>query len=138
MSNVTLEIAGRKFTVACAAGEEAHIEDLGRIIDGKIKDIPGLASQSEALLAAAGVRKPQRGRVLEAALQDLRAREGQEQGVHAGRGRVLVAPTTHGDALVVDGEDLGSALKAVDHTDPHVVPRLHLEHLTQKQGAVIH
>ena len=48
MSNVTLEIAGRKFTVACAAGEEAHIEDLGRIIDGKIKDIPGLASQSEA------------------------------------------------------------------------------------------
>ncbi len=48
MSNVTLVIASRKFTVACAAGEEAHIEELGRIIDGKIQDMPGLASQSEA------------------------------------------------------------------------------------------
>lgn len=48
MSNVTLEIAGRKFTVACGEGEEPHIEKLGRIIDGKIHDMPGLASQSEA------------------------------------------------------------------------------------------
>lgn len=48
MSNVTLEIAGRKFTVACAEGEEAHIEKLGRIIDGKIHDMPGLERQSEA------------------------------------------------------------------------------------------
>ena len=29
MSNVTIDIAGRKFTVACGAGEEAHIETLG-------------------------------------------------------------------------------------------------------------
>jgi len=48
MSNVSLEIAGRTFAVACAEGEEAHIEKLGRMIDGKIAGMPGLASQSEA------------------------------------------------------------------------------------------
>ena len=34
MSNVTLDIAGRKFTVACAEGEEAHIAMLGQTING--------------------------------------------------------------------------------------------------------
>ena len=48
MSNVTLSIGGRKFTVACGEGEEPHIEMLGRIIDSKIEGMPGLASQSEA------------------------------------------------------------------------------------------
>jgi cell division protein ZapA len=48
MSNITLDIAGRKFTVACGPGEESHIEMLGRIIDSKIEGMPGLASQSEA------------------------------------------------------------------------------------------
>lgn len=48
MSNVSLEIAGRKFTVACAPGEEAHIETLGRMIDEKVAGMPGLASQGEA------------------------------------------------------------------------------------------
>ena len=41
MSNVTLDIAGRKFTVACGSGEEPHIEMLGRIIDSKIEGMPG-------------------------------------------------------------------------------------------------
>ena len=48
MSNVTIDIAGRKFTVACAEGEEAHIEMLGRTIDAKLEDMPQIASQSEA------------------------------------------------------------------------------------------
>jgi cell division protein ZapA len=48
MSNVSLEIAGRKFTVACAPGEEAHIEALGRMIDSKVAEMPGLANQGEA------------------------------------------------------------------------------------------
>jgi cell division protein ZapA len=48
VSNVTLDIAGRKFTVACGPGEEPHIERLGRIIDSKIEGMPGLATQSEA------------------------------------------------------------------------------------------
>ena len=45
-SNVTLTIAGRKYTIACAAGEEAHIEALGRSIDGKLAAMDGLAGNS--------------------------------------------------------------------------------------------
>ena len=48
MSNVTLEIGGRKFTVACAEGEEQHIAMLGRTIDAKLAGIPHIANQSEA------------------------------------------------------------------------------------------
>jgi len=48
MSNVTLDIAGRKFTVACAEGEEAHIAMLGRSINAKLLDMPNIANQSEA------------------------------------------------------------------------------------------
>lgn len=48
MSNVTLDIAGRKFTVACAEGEEGHIAMLGRTINDKIVDMPHIANQSEA------------------------------------------------------------------------------------------
>ena len=47
MSNVTLTIGGRQYTVACAAGEEAHIEELGRTIDGKLTALPSLGGQSE-------------------------------------------------------------------------------------------
>jgi cell division protein ZapA len=48
MSNVSIEIAGRKFTVACAEGEEEHVAMLGRTIDGKIDGMPHIANQSEA------------------------------------------------------------------------------------------
>jgi len=48
MSNVTLDIAGRRFTVACAEGEESHIAMLGRSIDAKLLDMPNIANQSEA------------------------------------------------------------------------------------------
>jgi cell division protein ZapA len=47
MSNVTVTIGGRHYTVACAAGEEQHIQMLGRTIDGKLGDL-NLAGQSEA------------------------------------------------------------------------------------------
>ena len=48
MSNVTITIGGRFYTVACAEGEEAHIESLGRTIDGKLHGLPNLSGQSEA------------------------------------------------------------------------------------------
>ncbi len=48
MSNVDLAIGGRKFTVACASGEEAHITKLGRTIDAKLAAMGGAAGQSEA------------------------------------------------------------------------------------------
>ena len=48
MSNVTLSIGGRNYTVACGPGEEAHIEQLGRTIVAKLSSLPSLAGQSEA------------------------------------------------------------------------------------------
>ena len=48
MSNVTVSIAGRSYTVACGAGEEEHVAMLGRSIDGKLADNSNLSSQSEA------------------------------------------------------------------------------------------
>jgi cell division protein ZapA len=47
MSNVTLTIGGRHYTVACATGEEAHIANLGASIDAKLAGMAGLAKQSE-------------------------------------------------------------------------------------------
>lgn len=50
MSNVTLSIGGRSFTVACAAGEEDHVAGLGRMIDSKLSSMGDTAGQSEARL----------------------------------------------------------------------------------------
>lgn len=48
MSNVTIEIGGRSYTVACADGQEAHVLGLGRAIDAKLATIPNAGSQAEA------------------------------------------------------------------------------------------
>lgn len=48
MSNVTLSIGGRSFTVACAAGEEDHIADLGRSIDTKLASMGDMSGQNES------------------------------------------------------------------------------------------
>ncbi|MEJ2410305.1 MAG: cell division protein ZapA [Novosphingobium sp.] len=46
MSNVTLSIGGRSFTVACADGEEAHVGHLGALIDAKVS-AAGATGQNE-------------------------------------------------------------------------------------------
>ncbi len=68
MSNVTLDIAGRRYTIACAAGEEAHIGMLGASISGKLAALPDLSGQSEqrtllfaALLLADELHEAQSG-----------------------------------------------------------------------------
>ena len=48
MSNVTLTICGRDYTVACAEGEEAHVTGLGRLIDSKLGAMGNMAGQSES------------------------------------------------------------------------------------------
>ena len=54
MSNVTLTIGGRNYTVACAAGEEAHVTGLGRAIDAKIQSMGGAGTnETRQLLFAA-------------------------------------------------------------------------------------
>ena len=47
MSDVTLTIAGRGYTIACDPGQERHVTSLGRAIDEKLTALPGLAGQSE-------------------------------------------------------------------------------------------
>lgn len=46
MSNVTLSIGGRSFTVSCAPGEEAHVARLGEMVDAKAL-ASGAVGQSE-------------------------------------------------------------------------------------------
>lgn len=55
MSNITLTIGSRPYTVACAPGEEDHVQTLGRLIDSKLDALPGTVAQSEtrSLLFAA-------------------------------------------------------------------------------------
>jgi cell division protein ZapA len=47
MSNVTLTIGGRPYTVSAADGEESHIEMLGRMITERVSRGGGGAGQSE-------------------------------------------------------------------------------------------
>jgi cell division protein ZapA len=67
VSNVSLDIGGRAYTVACAEGEEAHVAALGQMIDAKLRSLPTLAGQSEprqllfaALLLADELHEQQR------------------------------------------------------------------------------
>lgn len=48
MSNVTLTIGGKHYTVACAPGQEAHITKLGAMIDDKIASLNGSRSNYDA------------------------------------------------------------------------------------------
>lgn len=53
MSNVTLQIGGRSYTVACAEGEEGHVNTLGRLIDEKVQTIGTGHNEVRQLLFAA-------------------------------------------------------------------------------------
>ncbi|MDP9056228.1 MAG: cell division protein ZapA [Pseudomonadota bacterium] len=55
MSDVVLTLGGRAYSVACAPGEEAHIADLGQIIEAKLRTLPGGMGKndSRSLLFAA-------------------------------------------------------------------------------------
>ena len=55
MSQVTLDIGGRHYTVSCGEGEEAHVLKLGRMIDEKVTSVTGgkPTPEAQALLFAA-------------------------------------------------------------------------------------
>ena len=48
MSDVTLKVGGRKYTVACQDGQEAHIERLAAVIDNKLTTMGTNLSNQEA------------------------------------------------------------------------------------------
>ena len=75
MSNVVLTIAGRSFTVACAAGEEDHVAGLGQMIDAKIATMGDVAGQSESrMLLFASLLLADELHALKAAGQDTATR----------------------------------------------------------------
>jgi cell division protein ZapA len=47
MSNITLSIGGRSYTVACAEGEERHVLGLGAFINSKLSAMGDMTGQSE-------------------------------------------------------------------------------------------
>lgn len=47
MSNVTLAIGGRHYTVACAEGEEDHVTQLGQMIAEKLSEMGNTVGQNE-------------------------------------------------------------------------------------------
>lgn len=56
MGQVTLDIAGRPYSLACRDGEEAHLERLGRIVDARARDAAraaGAMTENRQLLLAA-------------------------------------------------------------------------------------
>jgi cell division protein ZapA len=53
MSNVTLQIGSRSYQVACAEGEEGHVNALGRLIDEKVQSIGTGHNEVRQLLFAA-------------------------------------------------------------------------------------
>lgn len=48
MSEVTLTIGGRNYTVSCAPGEEDHVQRLGQVIDAKLAQLGGGLGPSES------------------------------------------------------------------------------------------
>ena len=47
MSNLTLRIGGRDYSVACAEGEESHVTGLGQVIDEKLLQLGASTGQNE-------------------------------------------------------------------------------------------
>jgi cell division protein ZapA len=51
MASIEIDIAGRKFTVACRDGEEDHLRSVGALVDKRARDAAqALGSLSEARL----------------------------------------------------------------------------------------
>lgn len=48
MSEVTLKVGGRAYTLSCADGEEAHVEHLASIVDGKLTALGGALAPGDA------------------------------------------------------------------------------------------
>ncbi|MFA6219819.1 MAG: cell division protein ZapA [Erythrobacter sp.] len=48
MSDVTLEVGGRRYSVACQDGQEAHVQRLASVIDSKLGSMGANLSSQEA------------------------------------------------------------------------------------------
>jgi cell division protein ZapA len=56
MANIDIEVAGRRYSVSCRDGEEAHLRSVGAMVDKRGRDAAqalGSLSESRTLLFAA-------------------------------------------------------------------------------------
>ena len=98
MGKVSVSINGRAFTIGCEEGQEAHLRDLARHLDGHIRDLSGQVGQIGDLrlllmasLVVADERLDALTRLseLEAQLEELQAADsGRTQGLNAERQRL--------------------------------------------------
>lgn len=99
MSNVTLQIGGRSHVVACAEGEEGHVNRLGQLIDEKVQTIGTGHNEVRQLLFAAL----------------LLADELQEGRTHGGAAPAAAAPATdHSATLEALAERLEKCASALE------------------------
>ena len=138
MSQVTLRIGGRSYTVACADGEEAHLARLGGMVDEKFRQMEGNLAPQEAqnLLFAAILLADELHDARAAAGEDpvqLRARldELERQSADASRARDEIALERDAlraerDALANDLANIKSAAGGQNplFTSPDLAPKL--------------
>ena len=106
MSNVSLEIGGRKYSVASADGEEEHVALLGRRIDEKLRAMGGASGQSESRM------------LLFAAL--LLADEIHEMTVRGGAPAPTPALPDNGPALAKIAEGIAAAAQRIENLATHL------------------
>lgn len=116
MSEVTLIIGGRRHTVSCADGEEAHIADLGRMIDKKFAQMGNpTGPDSQNMLFAALLLADELHETREAASVEEKSRRklSEERDSLAERVEELLAarPTENASALPGSDAELAPALE---------------------------
>lgn len=99
MSNVSLSIGGRNFTVACASGEEEHVAALGQMIDSKVAGMGDTATHSEGRMLLFGA--------LLLADELYEARQGRSQGAT----QAAAPPSQMLDAIAQRLENLAGRLE---------------------------
>lgn len=116
MSEVTLVIGGRRHTVSCADGEEAHIADLGGMIDEKFAQMGNPAGpDSQNMLFAALLLADELHEARTAALSAEKARQkmADERDSLAARVEEMgdSSPAGGGAGLPSDSAELAPALE---------------------------
>ena len=106
MSNVSLEIGGRQYSVASADGEEEHVALLGRRIDEKLRSMGGAAGQSETRM------------LLFAAL--LLADEIHEMSARGGAPAPAPPPEDTGPVLAKIAEGIAAAAQRIENLATHL------------------
>lgn len=136
MSEVTLTVGGRDYTVACADGEEAHVTQLGDAIDGKLRQLGGSLTNKEAqnllfaaLLLADELHEQRGGKAAEAPQPTLAERDGELASLRA----ALQEAELGGAAARSEIETLRADVEAARTSEAAL--RTELENLKGEQAA---